>query len=306
MNHLVRSCIEPHPKDHHVVGLIGADIGPSLSPAAPRARGRELGVRYSYERIDIDELEFEPIDVGELLAEARRMGFRGLNITYPCKQSVLGYLDELSDEAEALGAVNTVVFSAGKMVGYNTDGLGFRGASRTACPDVAANSVVLDRRRRRWRRGRTRGSVPGRRAARDLRPPSAERARELAKSLSRRFGPGASRRSTGWHAESSRVPTGSSTPRRPGWPSTPACRSRSRCMRPRLVGGGRRLPAARDRAAAPRAPAGLPNARRRRHGGDPGRPVFRAVHWNTARPGADAPTFCLHRRRRGQRRRRAG
>ena len=52
------------------------------------------------------------------------MGFAGLNITFPCKQAVIPLLDALSDEARAIGAVNTVVREGDRLVGYNTDGSG--------------------------------------------------------------------------------------------------------------------------------------------------------------------------------------
>ena len=72
------------------------------------------------------------------------MGFAGLNITYPCKQAVIPLLDELSDEARAMGAVNTVVFRDGRAVGHNTDGtrLG-AGASSARCRRRGLNRVVL-------------------------------------------------------------------------------------------------------------------------------------------------------------------
>jgi hypothetical protein len=61
------------------------------------------------------------------------MGFAGLNITYPCKQAVIPLLDDLSDEARAMGAVNTVVFHGGRLVGHNTDGSGWRWGFSRAC-----------------------------------------------------------------------------------------------------------------------------------------------------------------------------
>jgi shikimate dehydrogenase len=178
--------IGPH-QNHHVVGLVGGGIGTSLSPPLHETEADHLGVRYVYQLIDIDELEFEPIDVGGLLEEARRMGFSGLNITYPCKQVVLGFLDELSPEAEALGAVNTVVFSDGKMIGYNTDELGFRESFVDGLPGVAANKVVLI--------GAGGAGTAVAHAiltlgveALAIFDTEQERAVELAKSLSRRFG----------------------------------------------------------------------------------------------------------------------
>ena len=125
------------------VGLIGADIGPSLSPGLHEREARELGLDYTYERIDIAQLGVPAERVGELLRMARGLGFRGVNITHPCKQSVLGYLDELSDDAAQLGAVNTVVFTPEGAVGHNTDWPGFQRSFTRGLPDVALHHAVL-------------------------------------------------------------------------------------------------------------------------------------------------------------------
>ena len=70
------------------------------------------------------------------------MGFSGLNITYPCKQAVLPLLDQLSPDARALGAVNTVVLKDGQRVGHNTDCSGFAESFRRGLPDVRRGRVV--------------------------------------------------------------------------------------------------------------------------------------------------------------------
>jgi shikimate dehydrogenase len=127
----------------YVVGLIGAEIGPSLSPALHEREADELGLRYVYRRIDIAQLGRAPEDVGELVAAARQLGFDGLNITHPCKQLVVEHLDELSADAEALGAVNTVVFDDGRAIGHNTDWPGFQANFTRGLPDVDTDRVVL-------------------------------------------------------------------------------------------------------------------------------------------------------------------
>jgi shikimate dehydrogenase len=71
------------------------------------------------------------------------MGFAGLNITYPCKQAVIPLLDELSDEARAMGAVNTVVFRDGRAIGHNTDGSGWAWGFRRTLPGADLKRVVL-------------------------------------------------------------------------------------------------------------------------------------------------------------------
>jgi shikimate dehydrogenase len=75
--------------------------------------------------------------------EARELGLAGVNVTHPCKQLVVPELDELSPEAEALNAVNTVVFDRGGMVGHNTDTTGFQEAFVRGLPDAAVDRVVV-------------------------------------------------------------------------------------------------------------------------------------------------------------------
>jgi shikimate dehydrogenase len=126
-----------------VVGLVGTGIGPSLSPALHEREADRLGLRYVYQLIDLDDLGLEPEAVGALVSEAQRLGFRGLNITHPCKRLVVEWLDELSPEASLLGAVNTVVFGDGKSVGYNTDYSGFCESFSRGLADVTLDEVVV-------------------------------------------------------------------------------------------------------------------------------------------------------------------
>ncbi|MEU4222506.1 shikimate dehydrogenase, partial [Actinoplanes sp. NPDC026623] len=126
-----------------VVGLIGAGIGSSLSPPLHEREADDQGLRYIYQLIDIAALGLAAADVGELVRTARQLGFRGLNVTHPCKQEVLGHLDELSPEAAELGAVNTVVFTGGRSVGHNTDRHGFAESFRLGLPGAATGRVVL-------------------------------------------------------------------------------------------------------------------------------------------------------------------
>jgi shikimate dehydrogenase len=129
--------------DAVLAGLVGSGLGPSLSPPLHETEARMLGIRYQYRRFDLDEWGLPADGVGDVLAAARRAGYRGLNITHPCKQAVLGHLDELSEDAAALGAVNTVVFENGTAVGHNTDWSGFARGLAAGLPDVPLDSVVL-------------------------------------------------------------------------------------------------------------------------------------------------------------------
>ncbi|WP_406441111.1 shikimate dehydrogenase [Streptomyces sp. NBC_01613] len=129
-------------KDSFLVGLIGAGIGPSLSPALHEREADRQGLRYLYRLIDIDTLGVPPEAVGDLVRAARDLGFDGLNITHPCKQLVIEHLDALAPQAEALGAVNTVVFEGGRAVGHNTDVTGFAASFARGLPDVPLERVV--------------------------------------------------------------------------------------------------------------------------------------------------------------------
>ncbi|WP_370973407.1 shikimate dehydrogenase [Amycolatopsis sp. cg9] len=126
-----------------LTGLIGAGIGPSLSPPLHEAEARRLGLELVYPRFDLEDEGVPATAVGALLAAARDAGYRGLNITHPCKQVVLDHLDELSPDAAALTAVNTVVFRDGRAIGHNTDWSGFARGLRTGLPGADLGAVVL-------------------------------------------------------------------------------------------------------------------------------------------------------------------
>lgn len=130
------------PQNSYLVGLIGSGIGPSLSPALHEREADRQGLRYLYRLIDIDRLGVGPEAVGDLVRAARDLGFDGLNITHPCKQLVIEHLDELAPQAEALRAVNTVVFEDGRAIGHNTDVTGFAASFARGLPDVPLERVV--------------------------------------------------------------------------------------------------------------------------------------------------------------------
>ncbi|MEW2074632.1 shikimate dehydrogenase [Streptomyces sp. NPDC012403] len=129
-------------KDSYLVGLIGSGIGPSLSPALHEREAGRQGLRCLYRLLDLDTIGVPPEAVGELLRAARLLGFDGLNITHPCKRLVVEHLDALDPRAEALGAVNTVVFEGGRAVGHNTDVTGFAAAFARGLPDAPLERVV--------------------------------------------------------------------------------------------------------------------------------------------------------------------
>jgi shikimate dehydrogenase len=125
-----------------LVGLVGAGIGASLTPRMHEEEGAAQGLRYVYRLIDLDVLGLAAADLPGILTEAERSGFAGLNVTFPCKQAVMAHLDELSPDARAVGAVNTVVLRNGRRIGHNTDWTGFFESFRRGLSDTRRDRVV--------------------------------------------------------------------------------------------------------------------------------------------------------------------
>jgi shikimate dehydrogenase len=103
-----------------VLGVFGYPIEHSLSPIIHNAALTSLGLDFCYVPFKV-----HPDRLALAVEGIRALGIVGVNVTIPHKVSIMEYLDEISPEAEALGAVNTIVNDHGKLKGYNTDGQGF-------------------------------------------------------------------------------------------------------------------------------------------------------------------------------------
>jgi len=125
------------------IGLIGAGIQSSRSPRLHEAEAHATGLSCVYQLIDLDLLGVGVEALPRLIKTAQEEGFAGLNITHPCKQAIIPLLDELSEDAAAIGAVNTVVFAKGKRIGHNTDGWGFSESFKRGMNGVGVERVVL-------------------------------------------------------------------------------------------------------------------------------------------------------------------
>ncbi len=170
-----------------LIGLIGRAIGSSRSPVMHQREGRRLGMRYTYALIDFDRGELPDTALGGVVAAAEAARFAGLNVTHPFKQAVMRHLTEVSPEAATIGAVNTVVFRAGRRIGHNTDSWGFAESFRLAMAGCDLRSVALF--------GAGGGGAAVAHALLELGvdelgifDPDIGRAAELAASLARRFG----------------------------------------------------------------------------------------------------------------------
>ena len=126
-----------------LVGLIGAGIQRSSSPSLHMDEGQALGIDYRYEILDLDQVAGGSEALPSLLDQAQAQGYAGLNITFPCKQSVIPLLHELSADAQSLQSVNTVIFRDGRRIGHNTDWWGFAENFRRGMADAPRHRVVL-------------------------------------------------------------------------------------------------------------------------------------------------------------------
>ena len=113
--------------DTQLTGLFGYPVKHTASPAMHNAGFDALGIPWIYL-----PLEVKPERLGEAVRGTAALGFRGFNVTIPHKQAVMAFLDEVSDEARLIGAVNTVrIDECGLCCGFNTDGKGFIRSLRT-------------------------------------------------------------------------------------------------------------------------------------------------------------------------------
>ena len=110
-----------------LVGVIGWPVEHSVSPPMHNAAFRALGLDWCYVPLPVAPAQVEAAVLG-----AAALGFQGLNVTVPHKQAVLALMDELTPEARAIGAVNTVVLGERSCLGHNTDAQGFVRALREA------------------------------------------------------------------------------------------------------------------------------------------------------------------------------
>lgn len=100
-------------------GLIGHPVAHSLSPVMHNAALLHLGLPYRYWLYDIP-----PANLDEAVQHMKESGVEGFNVTIPHKLAIMDYLDDLSEDAKTIGAVNTVCLENGRWVGYNTDAPG--------------------------------------------------------------------------------------------------------------------------------------------------------------------------------------
>ncbi|MDK2901453.1 MAG: shikimate dehydrogenase [Thermosediminibacterales bacterium] len=110
-----------------VVGIIGWPVEHSLSPVMHNNAFSYLGLDYCYVPFPV-----KPDYLHQAVNGIRALSIKGVNVTVPYKERILPLIDELSNEAAQIGAVNTILNENGRLKGYNTDGLGFYKALKAA------------------------------------------------------------------------------------------------------------------------------------------------------------------------------
>ena len=122
-----------------VVGVFGQPVAENPTGVMQEAGFAAAGLNWRYLNFEVP-----PAQLGAAMDAMDALGFRGINLTIPHKVAVIEHLDDLSREARAIGAVNTVRLVDGRKIGENTDGKGFlRGLRTDAGIDPAGKRVVV-------------------------------------------------------------------------------------------------------------------------------------------------------------------
>ncbi|MCA6125565.1 shikimate dehydrogenase [Bradyrhizobium sp. WSM 1704] len=128
-------------RDRFLTGLIGYPIAHSAAPAMHEQAAAVLGLHCHYQLIEVPGAARD--DLRAMLDGIRRLGFAGVNVTFPYKEAVGDLLDELSADARAIGAVNTIVVDGARLVGHNTDATGFARAVKPLLPAAPDAAIAL-------------------------------------------------------------------------------------------------------------------------------------------------------------------
>ena len=119
-------------------GLIGNNIDYSFSKTFFNSKFKKEESNDSYENFDISDLS----QLSEVLLKNPKL--KGLNVTIPYKESIIKYLDRIDSNAQKIGAINTIKITAErKLIGYNTDYIGFKESLKNLLPISKKNALVL-------------------------------------------------------------------------------------------------------------------------------------------------------------------
>ena len=125
-------------RDLSIFGLMGFPLGHSLSPFIHNTVYKYLSINGVYTLFQIEENKLT-----DAFNALKVLNIKGMNITIPYKEKALSYLDEISDEAQSIGAVNTIVNDKGFLKGYNTDYMGFGKSLKVNNIDIINKDIFL-------------------------------------------------------------------------------------------------------------------------------------------------------------------
>jgi len=140
---LSRSQHEPMQSNFIHLGLTGYPLGHSLSPKIHSAAMAEFGIKGDYSPYPVRPDNWQGMK--DLLTRVREQNIHGLNVTIPHKEKIIPFLDELTQTAESIGAVNTIYLNKNKLIGENTDAAGFAAdlKQKTTLPNLDQNPSAL-------------------------------------------------------------------------------------------------------------------------------------------------------------------
>jgi shikimate dehydrogenase len=122
----------------NLLGIIGNPVTHSLSPLMHNAAFRSLGLDWEYVPLPVQSHR-----VNDALKGLIALGFRGANVTVPHKERVIPFLSQSSQDAAAIGAVNTLVVDDDRLLGFNTDWTGFLNHASESGFDVSGTKALV-------------------------------------------------------------------------------------------------------------------------------------------------------------------
>ncbi len=121
-----------------ITGIIGYPLETTLSPKMHSSAFRKLGIDGIYLRLPVKEKNLKEATLG-----LRSLGFKGVNVTIPYKNKIFKYLDDASNEAKKIEAVNTILIKNGKIIGYNTDIFGLKKSLKEYNINILNKKIML-------------------------------------------------------------------------------------------------------------------------------------------------------------------
>lgn len=120
-----------------IYGLVGQKLGHSFSANFFNKKFQKENIKAEYINIELESIEDFPEYIGQI------PNLKGFNVTIPYKESVIKFLDDCSNHAKEIGAVNTIKFDSGKLIGHNTDWFGFSESLKPFLREDHKKALVL-------------------------------------------------------------------------------------------------------------------------------------------------------------------